>query len=292
MDNSAFRRRLLCIESTLRFVRFQEIEMQLICGNSRARLAARTLAALCVFVTPLIVEAAERATGWQPGFTLAPYGWLAGLDGTMGAGGADDGGISLPPRLDVSTDDEWSEIGFMFYGEWRGERWTAFFDSVWANVSQDGDITLGSRLPDSKAEVTFDGNIYQIGLGYRLLDWDRTFVTVYGGGRYYDVESKIEARDGLLPNKITASATKSWSDGVIGARWSHDFGRHWSTSILADVGFGDSRSAWQVFGTLDYQFSWGKVLGGYRYMNLDYENGDYKINLALSGPVLGAAFTF
>jgi hypothetical protein len=94
MDNSAFRRRLLCIESTLRFVRFQEIEMQLICGNSRARLAARTLAALCVFVTPLIVEAAERATGWQPGFTLAPYGWLAGLDGTMGAGGADDGGIS------------------------------------------------------------------------------------------------------------------------------------------------------------------------------------------------------
>jgi hypothetical protein len=43
---------------------------------------------------------------------------------------------------------------------------------------------------------------------------------------------------------------------------------------------------------LAYDFSWGSIMGGYRYMNLDYETDTYKINLALSGPVLGAAFSF
>ncbi len=261
-------------------------------GVHRAGFWARTLATLSVFATPLIADAAERAAGWQPGFTVAPYGWLAGLDGTMGAGGEDDGGISLPERLDVSTDEDWSEIGFMFYGEWRGERWTAFFDSVWANVSQDGNISLGRLLPASKAKVTFDGNIYQIGLGYRLLGGDRSFLTVYGGGRYYDIESKVGAKEGILPEKISASTTRNWSDAVFGGRWTHDFGGHWTSSLLADYGFGESKSVWQVFGTLGYQFSWGTVMGGYRYLNLDYEKDTYKINLALSGPLLGAAFTF
>ena len=261
-------------------------------GDGRGGLWACMLALACVLAAPSIVRADELATGWKPGITVAPYGWLAGLDGTMGAGGDDDGGISLPPRLDVSTDQEWSEIGFMFYGEWRGERWTAFFDSVWANVSQDGNVSVGRLQPDSRAKVTFDGNIYQIGLGYRLLDGDRSFVTVYAGGRYYDIESKIGVGGGILQDNISASTTRSWSDAVIGARWSYDFGGHWSSSLMADYGFGDSRSAWQMFGTVGYDFSWGKLLGGYRYMNLDYENGDYKINLALSGPVLGAAFTF
>ena len=260
----------------------------------RAWSRTAALAVILMLVAPLNATAADRVTGWQPGLTLAPYGWLAGLDGTMGSRGddIDDGGITFPPRFDVSTDDEWSEIGFMFYGEWRGERWTVFFDSVWANVSQDGDVKLGGLLPASDVEVTFDGNIYQLGVGYRVLDSDQSFLTVYGGGRYYDVESEIEAKGGILPNKIGTSTTRSWSDAVFGARWSRDLGQRWNTSVIADYGFGDSESVWQVFGTLGYEFSWGSILGGYRYMNLDYETASYKINLALSGPVLGASFTF
>lgn len=260
-----------------------------------AGFAARALAVGLVLVAPATLQAAERVTGWEPGFTLVPYGWLAGLDGTMGSSsdGLDSGGgITFPPRFDVSTDDEWSEIGFMFYGEWRGERWTAFFDSVWANVSQDGDVKLGNLLPSSDAEVTFDGNIYQIGLGYRLFDWERSFVTVYGGGRYYDIEAKLEAKGGVLPNKIETSTTRSWRDAVFGARWTYDIANRWSGTVLADYGFGDSESVWQIFATVGYEFSWGALTGGYRYINLDYETDSYKINLALSGPVLGAAFTF
>ena len=251
----------------------------------------------CAILAPLTSSAAgpdHPGTGWQPGFTLAPYGWLAGLDGTVESNTdePDDGSITLPPQFEVSTDEEWSEIGFMFYGEWRGERWTAFFDSVWANVSQEADVKLGNRLPASEAEVTFDGNIYQIGIGYRVLDWDRSFVTLYGGGRYYDLETEIEASGGILPGKIGASSDLSWSDAVLGARWSHYIGHRWNVSVLSDYGFGDSESAWQVFGTISYAFGWGSILGGYRHMDLHYETSGSTINLSLSGPFIGASFSF
>lgn len=259
-----------------------------------SRLTTLRAAAVALVLAPGSALA-ERETGWQPGFTLAPYGWLATLDGTLGASSSEisDVGIDgFPPRFDVETDEEWDEIGFMFYGEWRGERWTAFVDTVWANVSQDGDVKLGNLLPSSKAETTFDGNIYQAGIGYLVLDREDTFVTVYGGGRYYDVEAKLEARGGILPSKIETSTTRTWSDAVFGARLSHDFGDRWNTTVLADYGFGDSDSVWQVFATVGYEFSWGSLIGGYRYINLDYETTTYKISLALNGPVLGASFSF
>lgn len=253
---------------------------------------ALLLVAFAVFPAAGMAEVAEPAGAWQPGFSVAPYGWLAGLDGTLGSSGESTGGggIDLPPRLDVSTDEEWTEIGMMFYGEWRGERWTAFFDSVWANVSQDADIRYGNVLPGSRAEATFDGNIYQVGLGYRVFEDDRSFLTVYGGGRYYDVEADTEFTGGVLPDKLSTSTTRSWRDAVFGARWNRDFGSGWSTFVMVDYGFGDSESVWQAFANVGYQFSWGKLMGGYRYMNLDYETDSYKINLALSGPVLGVAF--
>ncbi len=62
--------------------------------------------------------------------------------------------------------------------------------------------------------------------------------------------------------------------------------------MLADYGFGDSESVWQVFATLDFEFSWGSISGGYRYMALDYEASSYEINLAMDGPVLGLSFSF
>lgn len=262
--------------------------------NNWPALQRHNLAVVLALLVPLKAVAAGPATGWQPGFTLAPYGWLAGIEGSAesSADDPDDGGIPLPPRFEVTTDDEWSEIGFMFYGEWRGERWTAFVDTVWANVSQDADVKFDRLLPASDVELTFDGNIYQVGIGYRILDWERSFMTIYGGGRYYDVDTDVEVSGGILPRKVEVSSNLSWTDAVLGARWSHDFARRWNISLLADYGFGDSDSAWQVFGTVSYGFAWGSILGGYRYMDVDYDASSSSINLSLSGPVVGASFSF
>jgi hypothetical protein len=265
--------------------------------SKRASLALSVLIPLCFSGLLLTAEAVadDREFGWNPGFTVGPYGWLAGLDGTLGSSTSDSdpgGGITLPPRLDVSTDEQWETIGFMFYGEWRGERWMAFFDSVWANVSQDADVKISRLLPASDTETTFDGNIYQVGLGYRVAEWDRSHLLVYGGGRYYDVKAEVEAKGGILPNPLKLSTTRSWTDAVFGGRWTYALGKRWGGMVQADYGFGDSDSVWQIFMTLGYDFSWGSLMGGYRHIELDYETNAYRIDLGLRGPLLGVVFRF
>jgi hypothetical protein len=251
---------------------------------------------LVLFLTSLLtVNSVFAAPAEESGFTVAPYGWLAGIDGTIGVPGAglDPGdGSGLLGRVDFSVSDELRTIGFMFYGEWRNDRWMAFFDSVWANVSQDADVKVSRLLPASNTTAEIDGNIYQLGLGYRVMDWERSSLTAYGGARYYDLEALASARGGILPQKVESSATRHWTDAVFGGRWRYHFSERWHGWLQADYGVGDSKSSWQGFATLGYQFSWGSVQTGWRYLHLDYSRDTYRVDLALSGPFLGASFSF
>lgn len=249
---------------------------------------------LAITVAILAPQAGAAAPGSEPGFTVAPYGWLAGIDGTLGVPGdglEPDGGFPLD-RIDFSVSEELDTVGFMFYGEWRGERWMAFFDSVWANVSQDADFKLGRLLPASDARAEIDGNIYQLALGYRLLDWEQSSLTLYGGVRYYDLETKGTAKGGILPNKITSSATRSWTDAVIGARYRYRLTDRWHGWLQADYGSGDSDTSWQGFASLGYDIGWGSIETGWRYLKLDYSKNAYRVDLSLSGPYLGYSISF
>lgn len=250
---------------------------------------------LCPFLVATLaspaVSAEDGAPGWEPGFTLAPYGWIAGVDGEIGTGSdeIDPGG----DRIDVSVDDDLEMIGFMFFGEWRGERWHAFFDSVWANVSQDGELGLGNLLPATEVSAGIDGNIFQLSLGYRLFELETSTISLYGGARHYDLEAETRFEGGLLPQPVTTDSAQSWTDAVIGTRWGVRLNASWHALVLADVGFGESDTTWQLFGTLAYRFNdRGSVVFGYRYMSLDYDTPDYRVDLALSGPAIGVALRF
>ena len=171
----------------------------------------RNLLALIALAMTALPAAAEDVPGWEPGFTIVPYGWLAGMKGEIGTNSADvdpGGDLGLPERVDVSVDDELEEIGFMFFGEWRGERWHAFFDSVWANVAQDGDISFGNILPGTAVRAGIDGNVYQLAAGYRLFEGSASSMSLYGGARYYDLQAEVEFQGGLLPDGATASASQ------------------------------------------------------------------------------------
>ncbi len=237
------------------------------------------------------VLAEEAAPGWERGFTFVPYGWIAGLDGEIGtqSDAIDPGG----DRVDVSVDDALEQIGFMFFGEWRGERWLIFFDSVWANVTQDGELNLTNLLPATEVSAGIDGNIYQLSLGYRLFDLDRSTISLYGGARYYDIVAEARFDGTLLPQPLTTTSAQSWTDAVIGARWGIRLNENWHALVLADAGFGESDMTWQMFATLGYRFNdWGSVVFGYRYMSLDYDTPEYLVDLALSGPAIGVALRF
>ncbi len=87
------------------------------------RVRAGALLFAMLIAVSVSLDARAAPPGSEPGFTLAPYGWLAGLDGTIGVPASEldpGGGIGFIDRVDFEVSDELEAIGFMFYGEWRG----------------------------------------------------------------------------------------------------------------------------------------------------------------------------
>lgn len=90
--------------------------------------------------------------------------------------------------------------------------------------------------------------------------------------------------------KSSFSTPDAW-DSLAGER-RYRISDRWHGWLQADYGNGDSNASWQAFATLGYQLGWGSIETGWRYLSLDYETDVYRVDLSLSGPFIGASFTF
>lgn len=250
---------------------------------------------LPALLLPALAIAEEPSPVWHEGFTITPYGWIAGIKGTAGTVSDDldpGGGPMLPPIVDVSLEGDLEVLGFMFNAKWQGERWTAMFDSVWASVSQDASVGILPILPNSDIRANIDANVYLLTAGYRVDNWNRSSLQVFAGLRHYDLEITIDAQNGLLPQPISTSVSGRWQDGVIGAQWSRAINENWSLSLTADVGWSESNTSSEWVASAAYTFSTWSVVGGIRFLSLDYEDAGYRADLELYGPMIGVAFRF
>ena len=242
------------------------------------------------FVASLLLVLASTLASAQPStWRITPYAWIAGFDGTVGAPGA---GSGLAGRIDVDTDSLSDNIrlgGAMLHASWRGGRWTAFGDWTYASVKTDSPTRFATLY--SGVDVKLKGNIVEAYGGYDLLGGGQSRLDVFAGVRYYNLKVELGLREGVLPG-VLVSQDGNWADGVVGARWDTRFAGNWEAFASADVGGGGSDLSWQVFGGVGYQFSWGSIVGGYRYLNVDYDKSGFRLDAALAGPFIGASFQF
>lgn len=225
----------------------------------------------------------------QSEWRFTPYAWVASFDGTIGTAG---NGSGLGDRVTFDfgkLSENLSLGGAMLNGSWRGGRWTAFGDWTYAKVESDAPTRVPNLYSAIEAEVK--GNVVQGFAGYDLLGQKDTHLDVFGGVRYYDLD--IEARlKGAAVADRSLRGDSQWADGVIGARWSTRFAGNWEAYVQADVGAGGSDLSWQAIAAVGYAWNWGTLLAGWRHLNVDYEDGDYRLDAALSGPIIGVSFKF
>jgi hypothetical protein len=218
-------------------------------------------------------------------FTLTPYLWNAGFEGTIGA--SDGGG-----RVDADFSgllDAMEVSGIMLYADWRRDRWTVFGEWTHVKVTSSVPSPFGALYAGLDSEIK--GNIVQGAVGYRVLGDRTSGVDVFGGLRYYNLEARLD----LLPRLLAArsvSGSETWTDAIVGARWRGRLSGNWVAALYGDVGAGGSDSTWQAVANIGYEFQWGSILGGWRHLVADYEKDGLKIDAALSGPFLGASFRF
>jgi hypothetical protein len=143
------------------------------------------------------------------------------------------------------------------------------------------------------ADVDLDQSALEVDVGYEVFER----LTVYGGLRYNDLSVNVDT-SGPLGTR-SADMDENWVDPVIGAHYTIPFADEWSFTVRGDIGgFGvGSDFAWQGVGTLRWQVSERiGVLGAYRYIDMDYDNGEgsgyFEYDMSLSGPAIGVVFTF
>lgn len=234
--------------------------------------------ALLVSTVPSIASAGE----WET--SLTPYLWMAGLKGTVGAF------PGLPPaEVDASFKDDILgniNLAFMMAAETRKDRVGLLMDLAYVDVEDSaalrGVIYDSASLQAKLWLFTFLGE-------YRLQESDQGFLDVVAGAKYISWENIIRLSNAGATREL--SGKDDWFDLVVGIKGSHAFGDSpwFINGALLGGGFGiASDSLWDLSVSLGYQ--WTETFSttlGYRYLDIDYEDDGFLVDLALDGAVIG-----
>ena len=246
----------------------------------------------CLFLLPIFSLPAHAATDQNDTWTfqLAPYAWLAGQNGTVAT-------IPPLPPADIDIDfydDIVGNINWALFlvGEARKGRFGIVADVAYVDIELE-DPTPGPffTLLTSRTESWI---VSTAGL-YRLVEELGTFLDLIGGVRYWSIDSTLTLKEGILSGR-SASNSEDWLDPIVGLKGLSPLGdtRFFVSGFLVLGGFGaGSDFMWDANLNLGYQWTetFSTVLG-YRYMDVDYEDGSFLYDVAQDGLILGLSWRF
>jgi hypothetical protein len=221
-------------------------------------------------------------------FRVSPYVWFAGLSGDFGVN-------SNLPVIDVDVDFseifhsiDWFPPPVMVAGEVRYGRFAFMTDLIFLGLDADHEASRGP-VPVA-AEVDLNTVIWTFGGSFRAIEQGPVTLDLLVGGRLWNVDAKGTLAGPLAERE--RSGSKTWVDPIIGLSGRVELGNGFALQAEGDVGgFGlVSDIDWQVLGTIQYQVADYLTLdAGYRYLAVDFDDGGFLFDVALSGPIIGAS---
>jgi len=240
----------------------------------------------CLMTLALFAAPALAGEDWE--FALTPYLWFAGLDGRVSSVSGQP-----PAEVDASFSDILDNLDLALFvaGEARKDRWGVMVDLMYVDVEAGGDFP-GPEF----SSVNLQSTIWMasaLGL-YRLHDDDGRFADLLAGVRYWDASNELMLGAGEYPD-TELETCDSWVDPMVGLKGRTPIGesRFSFGGHLMAGGFGAaSDMVWDL--RVDFGYHWEKtsVILGYRYLDVDYEDGDFVFDVTQDGPILGLIFRF
>jgi hypothetical protein len=228
--------------------------------------------------------APQSGSKWE--FSVAPYAFFAALDGRIGV-------VGQTAQVDASFADIFKNLDFAAMGtfEARKGNWSFIGNAMYMSLS-------GKRVTPSPFFADIDVEvkefIFDPVVAYRVLKVERGSIDLLGGARFWHVKSHLTFQPNILP-LVDVEASKNWVDPIIGARGVASISPRVFLLGRFDVGgFGvNSDFTGQAFGGVGYQWKPRVALiGGYRYLRVDYVNEGFIFKTAMSGLNVGAKFDF
>ena len=218
---------------------------------------------------------------WE--FKAIGYLWLAGTKGT-----ADVIKPVAPVDFDLSIGDVLHALQFAVMGAAEAQKDRVVFLGDFAFFHLAFRKGIGIRDPDF-ATASLDLRTAEVTLlgGYRVVNNGPLKVDLLAGGRMNSFKIAMQLQGPA--READGTIKRTWVDPIIAARVVAPLSEKWSLSLYGDVGgFGlGSHITWQAAPTINWAISHKTSVGaGWRYLKVDYRNGDVLYNVGLSGPVI------
>lgn len=240
------------------------------------------LALLSLTATLPAQEPAPVASGPEWEFTFVPYLWASHLDGTIGIG-------SLPEAdVDASFSDLFENLDFSASAYFTARK------GDWLWLSEVYYTALDVKETVAASEVSIGSDLYWVMLagGYRLDQGPRRCTDVFAGARYVRVNQDASSTGGVVGS---ASKDEAWIDPVLGFHVQTGLDQALQCGLLADIGgFGvGSDLTWELLPSLSYRFddTWALEFG-YRWLDTDFEDSDFRYDMVQAGWILGLSIAF
>lgn len=229
-----------------------------------------------------VAQSTPAPGGWQ--ISVSPYFFLASLDGTVGV-------VGQRAEVSASFRDLFRNLDFAIMGqvEARKGNWSILGDAMYMSLS-------GKRVTPSPLfgdiEVEVKETIIEPAVAYRVFKGERSSIDLVGGVRFWHVKPHLTFQPRILP-LVDVEESRNWADPIVGARGT--VGLSPRTFLLGrfDVGgFGaESDFTGQAFGGAGFQVKPRVALiGGYRYLRVDYVKEGFIFRTTMNGILLGAKF--
>lgn len=250
--------------------------------NTTLRQAIRATAALSLASAASTALAVE-GEGWD--WMVAPYGWAASVGTDLKA--------ARPPSADLSTDTAFSDVvdkidgAFQIHVEGQGDRFGMFTDFTYLGLADE------NSRPRFRTESDLDTRLFELAAVWSPGEDRYRGLDVFAGLRYIDVDLavRIEPVNPLF-DTARVDTSKTYSDLMLGARYTWGLSERWGLTLRADGSFGDTEGTWNTSAVASYQMKHGAWLFGYRYLSIELGNDDNNIDITMSGPMIGYGFKF
>lgn len=253
--------------------------------------AACLLSAICLALTVFARPASAEDASWQ--LELAPYVWLAGIDGDVSAAGRgasfDQSFSDLVHKLDA---------GAMGMGALRYKRLVIFGQFDYIDLSSDADLNFDIGQNPLPIGIEVDGEvettIATAALGWHFDVFKKHSLDLLLGVRRLSLDMKLEKQNNSV------SDSDDITDTIVIVSPTIQLSEKWLLRPIVSYGIGgDSDTTYELQPQLHYRLS-PKLTLGVAYRRLDYDVSSGQKNTPsyrefdgdISGLMIGAAWRF
>ena len=274
--------------------------------QSRVSWTASQAAALLFAIGTFVPGMAGAQTKTLPDtwkFEAILYGYFPQIGGSVTFPTGAQANITVDPNNYIGN------LKFAFMGWLSAQKGAIgmFTDIFYADISGSKSATRDFSIGNIgiPAGVTADANLdikttlWTLAGSYRFVSTPDAAFDLLAGARMIDLKQNLSYQFSADVGPFVGPGRQGSSevslthwDAIVGAKGRFNFGdqRAWFVPYYVDVGGGQDKLTWQAFAGIGYQFSWGQIIGVWRY--IDYRFKDNDASLTMNGPAIGVGFSW